>query len=164
MKSNATLVVLGGALLAGLGLWALASDAGSAWMVVAAIATAALAAGFAQSGRDFAPMAAGFAVFSAAHVYCAFDQDAVPVVLSAGLVIVTISSIITGVRVLRGREWTDVTRFLPLVSGLWGITIPLALALGGFTAHHIALSVYGVVWATLGVAISRVDTRRPALV
>jgi hypothetical protein len=163
MKLNSELISSGGATVVVLGLWALIQDAGSAWMAVAAVAVTAIAAGLALCGPEFRPMATGFAVFAVTHAFCAFDLDAVAVVLSAGLVVVMVSSIITGLRVLRTGHWPNVTRYLPLVSGVWGITIPLALALGGFTAHDLALALYGAVWTALGLAISRIENRQPVL-
>ena len=165
MKLNAALIVLGGATIALLGLWALVGDdPSSVWMALGACAMSALALGFAQSGPEFKPMAIGFAVFAVAHVICAFDDELVAIVLSAGLVVVIITSIVTGIRRLRDATSTGAARYLPLVAGCWGVTIPVALAVGGDSAHHTALIVYGLVWATLGAVLSTSDTRQPVLV
>ncbi|MFI5693039.1 hypothetical protein ACIA58_14425 [Kribbella sp. NPDC051586] len=88
-------------------------------------------------------------LFALAHFYAVADQDRAIPFFSACMMLSALGLIVAGVAILRARLWSGAARALPLVTGLWPLTIPIGLALGD-VPHFVAIALWGVCWTALG--------------
>jgi hypothetical protein len=56
---------------------------------------------------------------------------------------------VAGVALVRAKR-----SVLTLVTGLWPLTVPIGLALGG-VAHFLAIALWGVCWTALGWSLTK---------
>lgn len=126
-------------------------------MLAAAVFCGLLAIGLGTAGRPFRPAAAGFALFAAAHLAAAFSEALVAPVLSAGLLVVMLGLVVTGVLVARGRRVRGVPAALPFLAAAWGVTVPIGIIFISDTAHALAIAVLGLFLASLGLTVTAFD-------
>ncbi|WP_432891768.1 hypothetical protein ACQPYH_15430 [Kribbella sp. CA-245084] len=88
-------------------------------------------------------------LFALAHFYAVADQDRAIPFFSAFMMLSALGLIVAGIAILRARLWTGPARALPLLTGLWPLTIPIGLALGD-VPHFVAIALWGVCWTLLG--------------
>ncbi|WP_371401251.1 hypothetical protein OHA10_25275 [Kribbella sp. NBC_00662] len=88
-------------------------------------------------------------VFALAHFYAVADQDRAIPFFSAFMMLSALGLIIAGIAILRARLWSGPARALPLITGLWPLTIPIGLALGD-VPHFVAIALWGACWTALG--------------
>ena len=157
----------------GLGLTAgafpLATTGFSPWMALSAVALLLLvvalgglaAAELAGAGRlaivGLAVAIAGTVTDLLAHSIAAIDASrSLSPLFPVGAVGTWAGMVLAGAAVLRARRWTGRGRFLPLACGVYPATAVLpAYLLGSGPAGHLAAAGLGLLWALLGVSLSR---------
>lgn len=97
-------------------------------------------------------------LFALAHFYAVVDQDRAIPFFSAFMLLSALGLIIAGVAILRARRWRPTVRPLPLLTGLWPLTIPIGLAIGD-VPHFTAIALWGVCWTAVGRALLAGDPR-----
>jgi len=154
----------------GAGAFPLAIWGFSPWMALSALALLLLvvalggtaAAEVAGSGL---PAILGLAVAIAgavtdllAHAIAAIDATrSVSPLFPVGAVGTWAGMVLTGLAVLRARRWAGPGRFLPLACGLYPVAAVLpAYLLANGPAGHLAQAGLGLLWALLGISLSRV--------
>ncbi|MCO1659441.1 hypothetical protein [Pseudonocardia humida] len=152
------------------GAFPLATSGFSPWMALSAVAllllVAALgglaAAEVAGSGRlaivGLAVAIAGVVTDLLAHAIAAIDATrSVSPLFPVGAVGTWAGMVLTGAAVLLARRWAGRGRFLPLACGLYPVAAVLpAYLLGDGLTGHLAQAGLGLLWALLGVGLSRV--------
>jgi hypothetical protein len=85
------------------------------------------------------------------------DPPATAVITGYGIgnAVLGIGLIITGVAVVRARRWAGWARWIPLILGIGMFVVVVPGTLAGFLAGRIALAVWMLGWAALGVALVR---------
>jgi hypothetical protein len=91
-------------------------------------------------------------LFALAHFFAVVDQDRAIPFFSACMRLSALGLIVAGIAILRARLWSAPARVLPLLTGLWPLTIPIGLALGDIP-HFVAIALWGVCWTTLGALL-----------
>lgn len=97
-------------------------------------------------------------LFALAHFYAVADQDRAIPFFSAFMMLSALGLIIAGIAILRTEHWSGPARVLPLVTGLWPLTIPIGLALGD-VPHFVAIALWGLCWTALGRLLLHLSDR-----
>jgi hypothetical protein len=88
-------------------------------------------------------------LFALAHFWAVADQDKAIPFFGVFMMLSALGLIVAGIAVLRSDLWSGPTRVLPLITGLWPLTVPVGLALGD-VPHFLAIAVWGGCWFALG--------------
>ncbi|HWD81509.1 MAG TPA: hypothetical protein VG497_21585 [Kribbella sp.] len=88
-------------------------------------------------------------LFALAHFYAMVDEDRAIPFFSAFMLLSSAGLIVAGAAIVRARLWSGAARAVPLVTGLWPLTIPIGLALGD-VPHFVAIALWGACWTALG--------------
>jgi len=91
-------------------------------------------------------------LFALAHFYAVADQDRAIPIFSACLMLSALGLIVAGVAIVRAGLWNRGLRLLPLIVGVWPLTIPIGLALGD-VPHFAAIALWGVWWVALACSL-----------
>jgi hypothetical protein len=97
-------------------------------------------------------------LFALAHFYAVVDQDRAIPLFSAFLMLSALGLVVAGIAILRARLWPGAARVLPLVTGLWPLTIPIGLALGD-VPHFVAIALWGACWTATGRLLLHLSDR-----
>jgi len=88
-------------------------------------------------------------LFALAHFYAVADVDKAIPFFSVFMLLSALGLIVAGTAILRTRRWDGGLRWLPLVTGLVPLTVPIGLALGD-VPHFLAIALWGLCWTGLG--------------
>jgi hypothetical protein len=88
-------------------------------------------------------------LFALAHFWAMADQDKAIPFFGAFMMLSALGLVVAGVAILRSARWSAPARVVPLIVGLWPLTVPIGLALGD-VPHFLAIALWGVCWAGLG--------------
>ena len=97
-------------------------------------------------------------LFALAHFYAVADQDRAIPFFSAFMMLSALGLIVAGIAIVRAQLWSGPARVLPLVTGVWPLTIPIGLALGD-VPHFVAIALWGVCWTALGRLLLHLNKR-----
>ncbi|GAA1134297.1 hypothetical protein GCM10009630_35710 [Kribbella jejuensis] len=97
-------------------------------------------------------------LFGLAHFYAVVDQDRAIPFFSAFMLLSALGLVVAGVALVRARRWRPTVRALPLVTGLWPLTIPIGLAIGD-VPHFLAIAIWGLCWTAIGRILLAGDLR-----
>ena len=97
-------------------------------------------------------------LFGLAHFYAVVDQDRAIPFFSAFMLLSALGLVVAGIAIVRARRWRPTVRALPLVTGLWPLTIPIGLAIGD-VPHFVAIAIWGVCWTAVGRTLLEGDPR-----
>ncbi|MFD3399403.1 hypothetical protein ACFWUU_01925 [Kribbella sp. NPDC058693] len=104
--------------------------------------------------KALSAVAVTMTLFALAHFYAVADQDKAIPFFSAFMMLSALGLTIAGIAILRARLWSGAARALPLITGLWPLTIPIGLALGD-VPHFIAITLWGVCWTAVGSLLTK---------
>jgi hypothetical protein len=102
--------------------------------------------------KALSAVAVTMTLFALAHFYAVANQDRAIPFFSACMMLSALGLIVAGIAILRARLWSGAARVLPLVTGLWPLTIPIGLALGD-VPHFVAIALWGACWTALGALL-----------
>lgn len=155
----------GGLVITGLGIFSALNPAtvAATWFVLAGVAAELLVVallGLRTALDDvrgtrvaLAVAAVGMALFGLAHFYALVDEDTAILLFSVFMVAASVAIVVAGVMVVREGNWSGARRFVPLLCGVWPLaTIPAAAAVGDLP-HFLAIAVWGLCWAALGLSL-----------
>jgi hypothetical protein len=106
-------------------------------------------AGIAVARTALACAAVTMTLFGLGHFYAAVDEDTGIPLFSAFLLLSVIALTTAGVAIVRAGIWRPAARVLPLILGLWPVTVPIGEAIGN-VPHFLAITCWGILWICLG--------------
>jgi hypothetical protein len=131
------------------GIWMPATGVAILLVTVGVVGLRQAVAGIVLARKALPCAVVTMALFGLGHFYAAFDEDTGIPLFSAFLLLSVIALTTAGVAILRAGIWSPAARALPLIVGLWPVTVAIGLALGD-VPQFVAIACWGILWICFG--------------